>query len=129
MEKRTKSFQTASLLNYKLLKDNAKKMRKFPTQAESIIWDYLKRNQLNIKFRRQHIIGEYIVDFVDLKSKTVIEIDGGYHNINEQIIADKERTSYLEGEGYSILRFSNEEIIHNISNVIFRIKDYITRKI
>ncbi|MGI8582212.1 MAG: DUF559 domain-containing protein, partial [Chitinophagaceae bacterium] len=89
--------------------ENAKRMRKEYTEAENILWQHLRGNQLNIKFLRQHPIDSYIVDFVCLQKKLIIEIDGGYHETQEQKELDDERTSILTDTGFSIIRFKNKE--------------------
>ena len=122
-------YHTAHPLNYLLLKENAQRMRRLPTEAESILWSLIKNKQLNIKFRRQHIIGDFIVDFVDLDSQTIIEINGGYHNQENQINKDALRSDFLIGLGFSILRFKNEEIIANSSFDIDKIINHISQKI
>lgn len=110
------------------LKERARLMRKNPTEAEAIIWNLLRNKQEDIKFRRQHIIGDYIVDFVDLKSGTIIEIDGGYHDEIEQIKNDNLRTERLISRGYSVLRFKNSEVVSNPEKVISQIIFYIGSK-
>ena len=74
-------YCTANPMNYNLLKDFANNNRKNPTEAESVLWDCLKKNDLGKPFRRQYIIGDYIADFFCLPSKLVVEIDGGYHQL------------------------------------------------
>ncbi len=69
------------------------------------------------KFRRQHPIGDYIVDFVNLENKLIIEIDGGQHNQEQTREKDAQRTEWLEGEGYRILRFWNNDVLTNIEGV------------
>lgn len=105
-------------VDYNLLEENAKRMRKEPTEAESILWRYLRSDNLGYSFRRQHIIGDYIVDFVCLKKQLVIEVDGGYHEDIEQRIEDEARTKYLNSLGYEVLRFDNAEVIGDTKNVI-----------
>ena len=100
----------------------AKEKRKNPTEAEGLLWQHLKNKQLGRKFRRQHVIGNFIVDFVDLSSGLIIEVDGGYHTLPEQKILDDERSKILNNKGYRILRFTNEEVIADINNVISKIK-------
>ena len=117
------NFNTASPDRYLLLKDFAKKNKQFPTDAERVLWDHLKAKQLGIKFNRQHIIGDYIVDFVCIEKRLVIEVDGGYHSEYEQIEKDEFRTQRLNELGFSVIRFKNEEILANISNVLIIIKN------
>jgi ATP-dependent DNA helicase RecG len=105
---------TARPSAYKLLKELQQKNKKKPTQAEAILWECLRTKKLNYKFRRQHVIDEFIVDFVCLEKKLVIEVDGGYHNHPQQKEADELRTEILKELKYRVLRFTNEEIIGNI---------------
>ncbi len=116
-------YERADPLMYGLLKNFAREHKKFPTQAESILWNALSGKKLNgFKFRRQHIIGEYIVDLVCLKESLVIEIDGGIHQLPENQSSDAERTAWLESKGYRVIRFKNEEVMLNIDSTIDRIK-------
>ncbi|MBR0200926.1 MAG: (E)-4-hydroxy-3-methylbut-2-enyl-diphosphate synthase [Bacteroidaceae bacterium] len=119
------SYMTADTINYHLLKDFARENRYHPTEAESILWNYLKGYSLHYPFRRQHIIGNFIADFVCLPKKLIIEIDGGYHQLPEQQISDEERTLWLEQQGFKLIRFTNEEIIGNIETVINKITEYL----
>ena len=89
-------YETADEIEYELLKANAIKNRQHATQAENLLWLYLKGKQSGYKFRRQHIIKQYIADFINLKYKLIVEIDGKYHFYDEQIIKDEERTHDLE---------------------------------
>ena len=120
------SYMTADTINYPLLKDFARENRYHPTEAESILWDKLKGYSLNYPFRRQHIIGNFIADFVCLPKKLIIELDGGYHQLPDQQISDAERTRWLEQQGFRVIRFSNEEIIGNIDLVLMKIKEFLS---
>ncbi len=95
----------------------AQKLRFLQTDAEKVIWSALRNQQLCFKFRRQHNIGSYIVDFVCLEEKLIVELDGGQHTIEK----DKERTDFLQQEGYRIVRFWNNHVLENKSSVIERI--------
>ena len=110
---------------YSLLKDFANENRKKPTEAECILWNYLKGNTLGAHFRRQHIIGQFIADFVCLSHKLIIEIDGKYHQLPEQQITDAERTDWLESKGFKVIRFKNEQIVADIDKVLNTINAYI----
>ncbi len=114
---------TADSTQYDLLKANAEKNRKNPTEDESILWDMLKGNNIGLHFRRQHIILDYIVDFICIEKGLVIELDGGYHNDPEQKEYDERRTAHLQQLGYTELRFANEELLTNPNAVIARIKE------
>lgn len=116
-------YITANGSAYTLLKSEAKHMRAYPTVAESMLWQAIRGKQLGVKFRRQHIIENYIVDFVCLEKQLVLEIDGKYHLDKHQQGYDQMRTTHLEADGFRVLRFSNEEITHNIENVITTIKE------
>jgi len=117
--KGTYHWETANPALYGLLKDYAKKMRNQPTEAEALLWKVLKGKQLEgFKFRRQHIIGEYITDFICLKENLIIEIDGLIHQLPENIVSDKERTLWLESEGYRVVRFTNSEVLSNLDYVL-----------
>ena len=113
--------RTANPLYYGLLKQYAEENRNNPTEAESVLWEALKGNGLGVKFRRQHIIEDFIVDFFCCERKLTIELDGGYHNRPEQMKSDVERTARLHELGYTELRFTNEEVTGNIDEVLHRI--------
>ena len=118
------SYKTASPDRYALLKEFARENRKNATLAETILWEYLRRNALGIKFLRQHIIGDYIVDFVSRHEGLVIEVDGGYHSEPRQQADDKIREEALEQMGYHVIRFTNEEVLNHIEIVIEQIEEY-----
>jgi isoleucyl-tRNA synthetase/very-short-patch-repair endonuclease len=112
-------WKTANPTTYEKLKEFSKQNRNNPTQAEEILWTQLSGKKLhNYKFRRQHIIGDSIVDFVCIEKKLVIEVDGSYHNTAEQQEADKARTQYLSFLNYKVIRFANEEVIGNTDAVL-----------
>ncbi|MBR2238494.1 MAG: 2-C-methyl-D-erythritol 2,4-cyclodiphosphate synthase [Prevotella sp.] len=98
-------------------------MRQNPTEAESILWKYLSGNKMGTHFRRQHPVYGYIPDFVSIKEKIIIEIDGGYHFEGEQPGKDKERTDWLNKDGFVVLRFTNEEVTGHIDYVLEEISD------
>jgi len=95
------------------LQELARKNRRNLTDAERKVWFFLRGKQTGFAFRRQHQIGQYIVDFVCLEKKLIIECDGGQHT--EEI--DKERTIFLEQEGYKVVRFWDNDILENIEGV------------
>ena len=118
-------YQTADPLLYPLLKRYAQHNRNHPTPAEELLWNYLGSDGLGVTFKRQHIIGEYIADFVCLSRKLIIELDGGYHQLPMQATNDIQRTQWLESKGYKVVRFSNEELFDNLNNVLEIIKENI----
>lgn len=102
--------------NKKALK-NAKQLRQTQTDAENYLWFQLRNRALNgIKFRRQVPIEQYIVDFLCMEKKLIIELDGSQHIDN--IEYDSIRTEYLNSKGYKVLRIYNNEIFNNIDNVL-----------
>lgn len=108
---------------YEELKLRAKHNRNNPTEAESYLWEMLRGKKMEgYKFRRQHIIGKYIADFICLSNSLIIEVDGGYHGTQEQQHDDAVRTAFLEEQGYKVIRFKNEEIIANTDVVLKEIK-------
>ena len=106
-------------LNHKI----AKKLRTNLTEAEKIIWYFLRSENLGFKFRRQQPIGKYIVDFVCLEKRLIIELDGGQHDISRQ--QDAERDNWLKHEGFNLLRFWNNEVLENREAVIEKIKSFL----
>jgi isoleucyl-tRNA synthetase len=116
-------YQTARASMYAELKQLAEEKRKNQTEAENIAWEVLRGKQLEgYKFRRQHVIDDFIVDFVCLSKKLIVEIDGGYHKKPEIAKADKIRTEILESLGYKVLRFTNEQVIGDVESVVKQIK-------
>ncbi len=92
-------------------------MRHEPTKAEKHLWSRLRRKQLGgYKFRRQHPIGPYIVDFCCVEKKLVVEADGDIYAFQEK--ADRERTQWLEEESYRVLRFANVTILQQTEAVL-----------
>ncbi len=108
---------------YKLLKDFAKYNRREMTQSERQMWEALRKLNCGFRFRRQHPIGDYIADFICLRRKLIIEVDGGYHNEPIQQQDDQMRTDFLENKGYTVIRFKNEEISNDLHTVIMKIKE------
>ena len=115
-------YETSGDGNFDLLKRNAKSNRRYPTAAEAMLWENIRGKSLGVRFRRQHPIGSYIADFVCLKYNLIIEVDGGYHYIGNQLISDEIRTKYLESQGFTVIRFDNNEVLQNIDAVISKIK-------
>jgi len=95
----------------------AKELRQTQTPAEEKLWHVLRRKNLNRhKFRRQHPIGPFIVDFYCNDANLIIELDGEIHNFQEE--QDTARTQWLEERGYRVLRFTNQQVDMNIHTVI-----------
>nr|WP_315000144.1 DUF559 domain-containing protein [uncultured Capnocytophaga sp.] len=114
-------FMTGGNNAFRLIEE-AKRMRKEPTDAEAALWELLRDKKLGDKFRRQHLIDDFIVDFVCLSKNLVIEVDGGYHNDPTQKEYDEQRTLYLNEKGFKVIRFTNEEVLGNTEAVLTKIK-------
>ena len=116
-----KRWATANAYAYCAVENNAVNNRRPMTQAETVLWEELRSNKLGAHFRRQHVIGTYIVDFVSLKNHLVIEVDGEYHLSPEQQLLDSERMRYLEQKGYRVIRFTNYQIMNNLEFVMSKL--------
>lgn len=112
---------TTDSKSWKALKENARDHRKNPTEAEDVLWQAVRNNKLGFKFRRQHAIGHYIVDLVCIEKKLVIEVDGPIHESQKR--EDQERENKIKGEGFSVIRFTNHEVLTNLNQVIDKIVD------
>lgn len=150
-------WKSASPDRYELLKAFAKENRQFMTEAERTLWMRLRGNVLGHKFLRQHIIGDYIVDFLCRDAQVVIEVDGEYHKerhflykyphtyflmpnkilptqggveglVRDQVEEDRIRQEWLESIGYKVLRFTNEQILYNIDYALAIIKTTIDER-
>ena len=114
--------ETARNSTYNQFKEFSQQLKDNPTHEERILWEMLRADKTGYHVRRQHIIDEFIVDFVCLKKKLVIEVDGDYHNSAEQQEYDKARTKFLEELSYTEIRFTNEEVRNNVVAVVEKIK-------
>ena len=107
-----------------ILKRNARNLRKNMTAQECKLWQLIRNRQFHgLRFLRQYIIGKYIADFVCREKKIIIELDGGQHNEEQNIILDTERTKYLKSKGYLVIRFWNNDIDHNIEDVYQKLEE------
>ena len=99
------------------IKTNSRKLRSELTEAETHLWQHLRARQVcGKKFRRQHPVGNYILDFACIEARLAIEVDGGQHSeIQSQ---DNLRTAWLETQGWKVLRFWNNEVLQNIEGVL-----------
>ncbi|WP_339791199.1 DUF559 domain-containing protein [uncultured Imperialibacter sp.] len=118
-------FYSASSAIFK----NAKKLRANQTLAEKLLWEELRANKLlGLRFKRQHPIGTFVADFYSHPVRLVIEIDGGYHDLAEQMEYDAGRTEEIEQFGVKVIRFTNAEVEGNIKSVIEQIKTICTER-
>lgn len=114
---------------WKILSEFAKQNRKNSTEAEDKLWQEVRNRKIDgFKFRRQHPIAGFIPDFVCLEQKLIIEIDGEYHNVNEQQQYDTARTEWLKEHSYSLLRFTNEQVLNEMPVVLQKIKEVLQSK-
>ncbi len=120
-------YETAAPDRYDLLKDFARKNRREMTESEIILWNALRHSLQGYKFRRQHAVSDYITDLVCLSEKLVIEVDGGYHDDEQQQHDDQIRTDYLQEKGFRVIRFRNEEVNTDVKSVILRIKEELNK--
>jgi very-short-patch-repair endonuclease len=96
-------------------------MRRDQTPAEQVLWRHLRSKRLsNVKFRRQHPIGPYFVDFCSIQRKLIVEIDGSQHA--DQSAENKLRSSFLESYGYRVLQFWNDQVLKNTDEVLAEIE-------
>jgi very-short-patch-repair endonuclease len=96
------------------------------TDAEQLLWRSLRSKQLKgHRFRRQHPIAQYIADFVCIEQKVVVEIDGGQHQ--EQVEYDERRATFLQKQGWQVLRFWNNDVLNNLEGVLSVIAANLTR--
>ena len=103
-------------------RSRARQLRKNPTDAERLLWQKLRFWQVDgRKFRRQQPLGGYIVDFVCLERRLIVELDGGQHA--DRNAYDKKRDDWLRNQGFVILRFWNHDVLNNIDGVVEQILD------
>jgi len=104
------------------IKEKSRELRKNMTPQERKLWKIIRNRQFfGYRFRRQFPIGQYIVDFVNREKNIVIEIDGGQHNPIDEDSYDNKRTKFLNSEGYTVVRFWNNEIDNNIEGVYLKL--------
>jgi len=120
-------YLTGNPMTARLHLQRAQDMRKEPTKAEAALWKELKSKKLGIKIRQQHLIDNFIVDFVCLSKRLVIDVDGEIHETQKD--QDAVRTHTLLEKGYTVIRFSNEEVLDNIEEVLRRIKSELLSRI
>ena len=110
------------------LKDKARELRNNATsQEDKLYYQFLRR--FKVRIHRQKVIGYYIVDFYCHKAKLVIEIDGGQHFQDEQLVHDDLRTRFLESQGLLVLRFTNWEVDHQFAQVCQRIEEVVDQRV
>jgi very-short-patch-repair endonuclease len=109
-----------------LLRDRARALRTAQTEPEGRLWQRLRNRQVEgAKFRRQHPVGPYIVDFICVDAQLVVELDGSQHGEESGRQVDQRRTEYLESVGYRVLRVWNQEAFDNLDGVIQQIAKFL----
>ncbi|CAN0601847.1 unnamed protein product [Ectocarpus sp. 12 AP-2014] len=115
--------------NKKELLEYRRQLRKNLTPAEAFLWNQLKGKQLDgKKFVKQHSIGNYIVDFYLASDKLVIELDGEVHKNETAMDYDEKRTTYLNQEGFTVIRFENKMVFDNLPSVLMEIRENFKNK-
>ena len=119
-------MRNGQLNNLKVLTPIRKELRNGATEAEVELWQHLKGSQLaGRKFRRQHSIGLFVLDFYCPSQRLAIELDGEVHNTPDAVIHDEERQKAIETLDITVLRFSNDDVLHSINQVLARIRAYL----
>jgi very-short-patch-repair endonuclease len=94
-------------------------LRRNATSAERRLWQGLRRRRVEgFRFRRQVVLGGFIADFVCLEARLAVEVDGATHSTREEIARDAARSAALAGQGFAVLRFTNEEVVRNLDEVL-----------
>ena len=108
----------------------ARQLRKHQTDAEKLLWHHLRSRQvINLKFRRQQPIANYIVDFVNFDQKIIIELDGSQHLTAAGLEKDAQRTKFLTDQGFKVLRFLDNDLLTNLEGVITRVLESIKKPV
>lgn len=105
--------------------EKASVLRENMTIAEKQLWSRLNSSQLGVRFKRQHPIDIFIADFYCHQCKLVVEIDGEYHNDEDQLDYDEGRTAELERFGITVIRFTNDEVMNDIDRVVEEIRKHL----
>jgi very-short-patch-repair endonuclease len=126
-EPKIPGYITANPISYSYIKEIRDKLKKEPTEAEKIMWKYLSNKLTGHKIRRQQIIDNYIADFVCLAKKVIIEIDGEIHKFQKEY--DNLRTERLNELEYTLIRFTNEEVLENPELVALKVKKVLDEKV
>ena len=119
-------YITANPYTYPVIKDYRKNLKDHQTKAELVLWEYLRNKKTGHKIRRQHVIDNFISDFVCLSKKVIIEIDGEIHKFQQE--KDNLRTIRLNTLGYEVIRFTNDEVLNTPGKVAQTIKNYLNNR-
>lgn len=121
--------QMPQVHNNKIFRERRVELRRNATLAEKKLWFELRNNKLGVKFKRQHSIGGYILDFYCAEKKLIIELDGEVHDTTEAKEYDAVRDKLLSDLGYKTLRFLNTEIDKNIGSILVKIRQNIQMRV
>lgn len=119
MEQKPKVLNASNKYLYAELNEKSKEMRLNLTEAEARLWERLRNKKMGVKFRRQHSIGNFIVDFYCIEKALVIEVDGDIHDLQKE--RDEERENILKNMGCKMLRFRNEQVLNDIESTLAQI--------
>jgi len=119
-------YITANPYTYPVIKDYRKNLKDHQTKAELVLWEYLRNKKTGHKIRRQHVIDNFISDFVCISKKVIIEIDGEIHKFQKD--KDDLRTIRLNTLGYEVIRFTNDDVLNAPYQVAQKIKTYLNNK-
>ncbi len=111
-----------------LIFKKAEELRNKMTPAEELLWNYLRKNEMGIKFRRQHPLFMYVADFYCHQLKLIIEIDGSIHEMEDVKRNDETRQKNLENLSIKVIRFTNKEVLINLQSVLQKIKQTLQRE-
>ena len=120
------AYETAGKRLWRMLKPEAQRMRHAPTPAELALWQRLRGGKLGVRSRRQHAIDRFIVDFVCLPAKLIVEMDGGIHEA--QAGQDAERDTILRNEGFIVVRYTNDQVLNSMESVISDIGEHLRER-
>ena len=111
-------------------RSRSKRLRTTMTRAETLLWRYIKAHRIDgLLFRRQVPMYKYIADFVCHSHRLIVELDGESHNSKSRIARDAERDAWFVSQGYSVLRFTNEDVLTNLSGVVDAIRNAATPRL
>ena len=113
---------------WRALKPAARELRREATPAEDALWRRLRNGALGVRFRRQHAIDRFIVDFTCLPARLVVEIDGGFHQDLHQRGVDSEREAHLRALGFAVVRFTNRQVLNDMEGVLATIREQAKRQ-
>ncbi|HMB65842.1 MAG TPA: endonuclease domain-containing protein [Patescibacteria group bacterium] len=119
---------SSKIYNRKEQKHKRKSLRNNSTVSENVLWSYLKNKKLGVKFRRQHGIGNYIVDFYCPELKLAVEIDGATHETEKEVERDYKKEEFLKEQGVELKRYTNVDVKNGVGGVVEDLMDFIEKR-